>query len=103
MVLLEAMAMGVPVFAINDGAVPEIIKHKENGVLFDTTNPKLIATQILEVIEDNELMNKIKKQSVEDVHSKFSIKMCVQQIENIYKKVLYDAKACECQENSFHF
>lgn len=87
-VLLEAMAMGMAVFATNDGAVPEIIKHKENGILLDTTDPVLIAQQIFDIVNDNQLIEKIKKHCVEDVHSKFDIQICVKQIENIYEEVL---------------
>jgi glycosyltransferase involved in cell wall biosynthesis len=87
-VLIEAMAMGVPVFAINDGAIPEIITHRENGILLDTVYPESIARQILESIEDDYLMNKIKKQGAEDVHQKFSIETIARQMENIYTEAL---------------
>jgi glycosyltransferase involved in cell wall biosynthesis len=81
------MAMGVPVFAINDGAVPEIISHQENGILLDTVDQKIIAQQIFKVLEDNKLIDNIKKRCIEDVHSKFSIELCVNQIEKIYEEV----------------
>ena len=86
-VILEAMAMGVPVFAINDGAISEIITHKKNGVLLDTTEPKLIAQQIIKHFEDKSLIDKIMKQSIEDVHSKFSIELCAKRTEELYAKV----------------
>ncbi|MBI4707343.1 MAG: glycosyltransferase family 4 protein [Candidatus Omnitrophica bacterium] len=87
LVLIEAMAMGIPIFAINEGAVPEIINHKDNGILLNTTDPKLIAKQILEVIEDKTLIDKIKKQCIKDIHSKFSPSVCVQKLENVYEKL----------------
>ncbi|RJQ56186.1 MAG: glycosyltransferase family 1 protein [Nitrospiraceae bacterium] len=87
-VLLEAMAMSIPVFAINDGPIPEIITNGENGILLDTLDPECIARQILESIEDDYLINKIKKQGVEDVHLKFSIETIARQMENIYTGAL---------------
>ena len=90
-VLIEAMAMGVPVFAINQGAVSEIINHKENGILLDSINPEEIAQQILKTVENKAVMEKIKKQCVEDVHSKFTIEKCVNKIENIYMEMLGNA------------
>ncbi len=92
-VLVEAMAMGIPVFAINDGAVSEIISHGENGILLNSVDPKIIAQQIFEALEDNKLIDNIKKQCIEDVHSKFSIEVCVKQIEKIYEEVLNNAGA----------
>jgi glycosyltransferase involved in cell wall biosynthesis len=91
-VLIEAMAMGIPVFAVNDGAVPEIIRDKHSGILLDTVDPKIIAEQILKVFEDRELIRKIKEQSIEDVRSKFTINICARKIENLYRETLGDAR-----------
>jgi len=87
LVLIEAMAMGVPVFAVNDGAVPEIIDHKNNGILFDTAEPELIAEQIWEVDKDGTLLDRMKEQCKKDVCSRFEINICVREFENIYEKV----------------
>ena len=84
-VLLEAMSMGVPVFAINDGAVPEIIVHKGNGILFDTAEPEIIAKHILEVLEDVKLLDEMKEQCKNDVCSRFGINSCVREFESIYE------------------
>lgn len=88
-VILEAMAMGVPVFAILEGAVSEIISHKENGILFDTTNPSLIAQHILEVLGEIDLIKKMKEQCKKDVQLKFSIESNARKIEEVYKKILH--------------
>ena len=87
-VILEAMAMGMPVFAINDGAISEIITHKKNGILLDTTEPELTAQEITRYFEDKSLIEKIRKQSIEDVHSKFSIELCARKIEELYARML---------------
>ena len=88
LVLLEAMAMGVPVFAIDDGAVSEIVIHKENGILFDIAIPEQIAVQILEIIKDRTLMDRIKEQCKKDVCLRFGMNNCVREFESIYEKVL---------------
>ena len=87
-VIIEAMAKKIPVFAINDGAVPEIIQHEENGILFDSTNPEIIAEQIMKVVRDNALVDRIKNRCGEDVRSRFSIDVCVDQMEKVYQSVL---------------
>jgi len=88
MVLLEAMAMGVPVFAINDGAVPEIIRDRENGILLNTTYPQIIAKEIIEALSDNYLINKIKSNAIDDASNKFSIEVSVKKMEAIYREIL---------------
>lgn len=92
-VLIEAMAMGIPVFAINDGAVPEIIKHRNNGILINTLDSKIIARQLLEVMEDKSLMARIKNNCVSDVRSKYSIQASVRETEKLYQQLLSDAAA----------
>ncbi len=87
-VIIEAMAKNIPVFAINDGAVPEIIQHEENGILFDSADPEIIAEQIMKVVEDSALLDRIKEKCSEDVRSRFSIDICVEQMEKIYESLL---------------
>lgn len=49
MVVLEAMAAGVPVAAGRVGGVPDLVQHEETGLLFDPHDPKAMmhATQAL--------------------------------------------------------
>ncbi|MBN1596622.1 glycosyltransferase family 4 protein [candidate division FCPU426 bacterium] len=46
LVLLEAMARGIPVVATNAGGVPEIVTHGENGLLVPPREPKALAEAI---------------------------------------------------------
>jgi len=87
-VIIEAMAMGVPVFAVNDGAVPEIIRDRENGILLNTTDPVVMANEIIEVLNDTLLINKIKLNAINDVRNKFSIEVSVRKTDEIYNKLL---------------
>ncbi len=87
-VLIEAMAMGIPVLAVNDGAVPEIIKHRKNGILLDGDDPVDIARQIIEAVNNEELMRRIQYQCTKDAFSMFSIEKSAAQMENIYMKLL---------------
>jgi glycosyltransferase involved in cell wall biosynthesis len=91
-ILLEAMAAGTPVFAVNDGAIPEIIKHEENGILCDRSDPKAFAEHIMTAMNDKALIDKIKKKSVEAVYSKFSVKICARKTEEIYEKLFNSAQ-----------
>lgn len=59
LVIVEALSMGLPVIASNVGGIPEIIKHKQNGYLFEAGNVKEI-TNILEEV-------KVNKKSREDL------------------------------------
>ncbi len=92
-VIIEAMAMGVPVFAVSEGAVTEIVTHKEDGFLFNTTDPERMADQIIESFEAPQLMDKVREQCRARVHSKFSIEASARKIERVYKEALLNEQS----------
>jgi glycosyltransferase involved in cell wall biosynthesis len=54
-VLREAFASGRPVIATKVGDIPEIVRHRENGLLIEPGNTHALASAILEFISDPEL------------------------------------------------
>jgi glycosyltransferase involved in cell wall biosynthesis len=54
-VLREAFASGRPVIATKVGDIPEIIEHRENGLLIEPGDSKALAAAILELIRDPKL------------------------------------------------
>jgi glycosyltransferase involved in cell wall biosynthesis len=54
-VLREAFASGRPVIATKVGDIPEIVRHRENGLLIEPGNTQVLASSILEFISDPEL------------------------------------------------
>src|SRR5262245_8223829 len=55
-VLREAFASGRPVIATKVGDIPEIIEHRQNGLLIEPGNAKALADAILEFIRDPNLV-----------------------------------------------
>jgi glycosyltransferase involved in cell wall biosynthesis len=53
LVLIEAMAAGVPVVAVNAGGVTDIITHEHDGLLADPTSPHQTFAQSLKLLQDN--------------------------------------------------
>jgi glycosyltransferase involved in cell wall biosynthesis len=51
-VLREAFASGRPVIATKVGDIPEIVRHRENGLLVEPGNPQALAAAILEFVSD---------------------------------------------------
>jgi glycosyltransferase involved in cell wall biosynthesis len=50
-VLIEAMAAGLPVAASNVGGIPDVIQHGVNGFLFDPNNPESIRAYVLRLLD----------------------------------------------------
>lgn len=80
---LEAIATGVPVIAVNVGALPEII-NKETGFLIDSEDPEIIADKLSSVLQDKELLAKLKKSCRGVAEEKFSLDRMLVETDLVY-------------------
>lgn len=90
-VLLEAMATGLPCIAVRAGAVPELVKTSKNGYLCDPDDPGTIAKCIVNILSKEERRERMSKESLKMV-KKHDIAYTLTRMEDIYNKVL-DARA----------
>ena len=58
-VLIEAMAMGVPVVATTTGAIREAVTDGENGLLVPPADPEALAHAIVRLLADRELRRRL--------------------------------------------
>ena len=70
-VILEAMAMAVPVAATMAGGVPEIITTGENGLLAPPGDPRAIADAIARYLDQPELAMKCSRNGRQTVVDRF--------------------------------
>lgn len=54
-VLMEAMALGVPVVSSRVAGIPELVEHRESGLLFDPANWTALAAAMAELVDNPEL------------------------------------------------
>lgn len=87
-VLLEAMAAGVPVIGSNTGGIPDIIEDRVNGLLFPPGDPDALAEAIIWILSDPELTNRIRKMAYSTVKEGFSWNFISEQFINVYKEAL---------------
>ena len=85
-VTLEALASGLPVVAAEAGALPELVKDKENGFLF-SGGSKNMAQGIVKILEDKKMASEMGKKSLQIV-SQHRIEESFKKIVEIYEKVL---------------
>lgn len=88
---LEAMAEGVPVISSNTGGIPEVNKHGYSGYLSNVGDVDEMAENCLELLRDNEKLNKFKHQAFEQA-KKFDIQKVLHQYEDLYAKVVEEYK-----------
>jgi len=87
LVALEAMANGVPVISSNAGGLSEVNKHGFSGFLSDVGEVNSMAKNALELLLDEEKLNKFKKQAKKQAQL-FNIDKVVTEYEDIYKRAL---------------
>ena len=88
LVLLEAMACGLPVIATTVGGTPEIIKHMKNGVLVPPRNPEAMAETMAKLLSEERLGPTIGEEARRIVEDRFTWEKNLHQLQDIYKKVI---------------
>lgn len=84
LVLLEAMACGVPCIGTNIGGIPEVIKNNVSGFLVDVGDVTAATARAMSILEDEQLSNRFTKAAIEMLENEFSSKKIVSQYEQIY-------------------
>jgi glycosyltransferase involved in cell wall biosynthesis len=86
-VLLESMAVGVPVVATDVSGSRELIKEGETGLLVPPRNPKRLAQAILRVL-DNPTEAKVHAENAKGRASQFTIENAAKCYAQIYEKLV---------------
>jgi len=89
--LLEAMAMKVSCIASNVGAVDEIIKQGENGLLFEAGDVKALVRHIRLLLESDEQREKLAEAGFHRVRAEFTSATMAKKHREFYEKVLASA------------
>lgn len=85
---LEAMSSGKPVIISDIPGVREVIKNGREGLLTPPMDIKGMAGKIKKLLDDPELRARMGKAGRKKVIEQFEISKVVNQLENIYKKIL---------------
>ncbi len=85
-VILESMAMGVPVVATAFSAIPEAIESDHNGLLVDCARPDAMAAAMLQALENESLRRELIANGLETVRRRFDNRVLVDELAVIYKR-----------------
>ncbi|MBX3011955.1 MAG: GT4 family glycosyltransferase PelF [Caldilineaceae bacterium] len=88
MVLLEAMAVGLPVVATAVGGTPEVVVPGETGYLVPPADPPALAQALLRFCHDPALCQRLGAAGRQRVEQHFSIEQNVAQTVALYEKLL---------------
>jgi len=88
MVLLEAMANGIPVVSTPVGGIPEVIEEGKDGILVPPENPEALAKAIKLLLDSPELQKRMAQNAYGKVKEKYSITKYTIDLLDLYKKLL---------------
>jgi len=84
MVIVEAMAFGLPVITTNISAIPEIFKDEKSGFLVPPNNLKVLEERMRFLIEDKNLRIKMGKNAWQRAKSVFSLEKMQESLRRVY-------------------
>ena len=87
LVAYEAMALGVPIVGANIHGIPELIRHEEEGLLARVGEEASFAEEIIRLIDDTELREKLARAAHERVLTHFNLRENVAKMGAIYERV----------------
>jgi glycosyltransferase involved in cell wall biosynthesis len=82
-VLIEAMALRVPVVATGGGAVDEIIRHGENGLIVPPRDQAALAAAVSAVLDGTVHAGALAERALEAVRDRFSPAVMMASIQRI--------------------
>ena len=88
-VLIEAAACGLPLIAVDKGAVSEVCINDENGYLCEPGNVEEISVAMVKILSDEKLRKKFSENSIIIAHE-HDFEKTLDRFEKIYRKVIAD-------------
>jgi 1,2-diacylglycerol 3-alpha-glucosyltransferase len=91
LVVAEALASGLPVVAVKDEAIGEMVVDGENGYL-TAHNPTAFGSQVIRLLKDENLRRNFSKAAKLQIKKHFTADRQAETLETIYKTVQYEQK-----------
>ncbi|OPY67927.1 MAG: Alpha-D-kanosaminyltransferase [Syntrophorhabdaceae bacterium PtaU1.Bin034] len=91
-VLMEAMAMGVPVVTTSNSGQSELIRDGVHGLLVPTHSPAEIADSIMRLCEDTHLRDKIVTEARKRMEQDFDNRKTIEPLLGLFERFVFDRK-----------
>jgi glycosyltransferase involved in cell wall biosynthesis len=88
MVVLEAMAAGVPVLASKIGGVPDLVTHEKTGLFCDPARPESFREGVEKLLVDREFAQRLAATAKTEALRRFHPQVVARQHLEIYRQVL---------------
>ncbi len=85
-VILEALATGLPIVATRHAGIPEAVVHGDTGLLADERDAEGLAAQLVTLLSNPELAARLSRQGRQHVCVHFDLKRQSEKLEAIYEQ-----------------
>jgi glycosyltransferase involved in cell wall biosynthesis len=82
------MIMGIPIAATAVNGIPELVIHKQTGLLSPPHHPALLAEHIAWLLENPEAARRMSERAQARVVPDFDARLMVEKIEALYERLL---------------
>lgn len=86
-VLIEAMAKGIPVISTPMGAIPELVRDGETGLLIEPENPEALAAAIIRLLQDQDLAQRLAQAGRAQVVQEFDVSQTTSHLMHLFQEV----------------
>jgi glycosyltransferase involved in cell wall biosynthesis len=84
MVILEALAAGLPIISTASGAVPDMIQDGVNGFIIPSGDPDRLADRIGTLIDRSDWIDRMKKENVRLARREYDREIVLKKLESLY-------------------
>jgi glycosyltransferase involved in cell wall biosynthesis len=88
LVYVEAMAMRLPVVALDSGGTPEVVEHRRTGLLSRPHDLDALAANMVELLSDADLRGRLGEHGRRDVEEQFSVDRQGRDVAEVYRLIL---------------
>ncbi len=88
MVILEAMACGVPSIATSVGAIPETIKHGETGFIISSASSADLSYYLNYLMDHPQIRTQMRETCMREWKTRFSVEVMGNNYMQLYKEIL---------------
>jgi glycosyltransferase involved in cell wall biosynthesis len=93
MILLEAMQAGVPVVAFGVGGIPDVLEHRQNGLMAAPTDSAALARQLDTLLSEPGLARKLCDNAKRTQQDRYDLKALAERWSQLYIRTAREARA----------
>jgi glycosyltransferase involved in cell wall biosynthesis len=87
-VLMQALAVGLPVVTTTTGSIPDVVKEGQSGLIVPPRDADALADRIGQLLSDPALCARLGREGRRTVEQSYSIDRMVDELERVYRRVM---------------